>query len=1001
MIRHFAAAALLVMACASPEGSGLARAPAGSGARVQFDLAHKPLPEIPLPNDVATRFDPTSPTGRRLNLSTLAPTHWETATRESLNQLDGWGTYQPVTVSFDKPLDLHALRAHHVGDDYAPGDDLVYLLDVTPDSPTFCQPVPLDLGEGNFPLTLERTELFANDRPGDQLLFEDREEDTNHNGRLDLGEDLDMDGVLDHPNTLFPGDSPFHVLSFYERETNTLILRPVMPLREATTYAAVLTRRLVDEDGRPVQSPFPFINDAAQTPALSPLATCLPKLGLGLDDVAFTWAYTTQTLTRDYVAIRDGLYGLGTLQRLATEFPGEIKALLPLRDSGPTTTFNPRIVSGDQFLQAAIELLKATSGGKLTPDLAAIVESHRFIDFHVAFTFESPQFFRRVDSEGNPLPLYRQVFELDPTTGAAFTRPEEITAWLTVPKGRHGPAPMVILGHGYTGNKLDPLFYGGYFARYGMATLGMEAVSHGIGLKPEDQELVRGLLANKGLGAAYDSLIARDRAFDQNGDGRKDSGADFWTAYIPHTRDVLRQSVIDFMQLVRVVRGFDGTRTWKYDANADGQRDLAGDFNGDGVLDVGGGAPIHMTGGSLGGILSSLMAGLEPQVNVAVPVSAGAGLPEVGLRSIQSGVREAVALRMLGPLLVTLKGSAGGLELWQYLPDLNTLGRVKLAVLEGATPSTGDTAVLWNKTTGAFRCFRVEAGGLVRAAVASDSGDPLRLAFFAGALPPAPDSGCRVPDRASPYLDLDTVGLDFSFQGQSHSAGEPLTALGDGFGLRRQSPELRRVQALSQAAVDRADPINFVPNAERFRVLRYGTGEEVSTRVLALNTIGDMNVPVANGSALARAAGLIPLTEKDARYGKTPNRVLIDTGTLEAVERVGRYTNSKGAFVHMDLESFSALSGANDEFDVPRLAPPLRLVRHSNRLGGVVGVLYPMVSPTGRHGFDLPDPSLPFDLGAVLMNMLGRYLQTDGTELPFEACMEKSTCPWVPPLPGK
>ncbi len=627
---------LWAMSCASPEGKGLLATPEGSGAKVKFDVFTQPLPELPLPNDFATRFDATSPTRRRVNASMVAATKWESETRAAIDQLDGWGTYQSITVAFDKPLDLQNLIKRHVGDDYDSRDDAVYLVDVSPDSPDYCQRVPLDLGEGNFPLVLERPSYFTNDRAGEQLIFEDREEDANHNGKLDLGEDQDMDGVLDHPNTLFPGDSKFHVLPFYERETNTLIMKPVMPLRETTTYAVVLTRRLVDEDGRPVQSPFPFINHTSQTAALQPLHECLPKLGLGVEDVAFTWAYSTQSINRDFLAVRDGLYGQGVLQRLATQYPAEVEDLLPLRDVMPGSTVNVRIVSGDAFRQAAIDLLKGTASS-LTASQQSIIDSQKAIDFHVVFTFESPQFFRRVDSDGNPLPLTKQIFELDPTTGAAFTRPEKVTVWLTIPKNRTGPAPVVILGHGYTGNKLDPLQYGGYFARYGLATIGMENVSHGVGLSASDKLVPRALLASHGLGAMFDALIDNDRAFDQNGDGIKDSGADFWTAYIAHTRDVVRQSAIDYMQLIKLLRGFDGVKTWKYDANRDGKKDLAGDFDGDGVVDVGGTASINITGGSLGGIMSMMMAGLEPQLDVAIPVSGGGGCPTSAFAAFRAG----------------------------------------------------------------------------------------------------------------------------------------------------------------------------------------------------------------------------------------------------------------------------------------------------------------------------------------------------------------------------
>jgi hypothetical protein len=280
--------------------------------------------------------------------------------------------------------------------------------------------MPLDLGEGNFPTVLERKEYFNNDRDSEQLPFEDTEEDANRNGVLDLGEDLDMDGVLDHPNVLTPGQSKFETMEWYERETNTLLLKPVMPLRENTTYAVVLTRRLVDEDGRPVRSPFPYINHASQTSQLQPLGQCLPKFNLAMDDVSFTWAYTTMSIARDFKVIRDGLYGLGVMNRLKDQFPAKVTDLFQVRDGDRST--NVRIVPGDQFRSMLPDVLKALNGGKIDAASQALMDAHKFIDFHAVFAIESPQFFPRNDSADQPLPLYKQVFQLDPLTGAAFTR---------------------------------------------------------------------------------------------------------------------------------------------------------------------------------------------------------------------------------------------------------------------------------------------------------------------------------------------------------------------------------------------------------------------------------------------------------------------------------------------------------------------------------------------------------------------------------------------------
>jgi hypothetical protein len=44
-----------------------------------------------------------------------------------------------------------------------------------------------------------------------------------------------------------------HLLTYYERETDTLILRPLLPLDEMTRYAVVVTDRTVDGRGYAVK----------------------------------------------------------------------------------------------------------------------------------------------------------------------------------------------------------------------------------------------------------------------------------------------------------------------------------------------------------------------------------------------------------------------------------------------------------------------------------------------------------------------------------------------------------------------------------------------------------------------------------------------------------------------------------------------------------------------------------------------------------------------------
>jgi hypothetical protein len=1035
MKRCCLAVALATAACSpSAPPEGLLATQLGNGAQVVFDVYHRPLPDIPLPNDFATRYDPGSPTKLRLNTSLAAPTQWESGARAAVDQLDGWGTFAPVSVGFSRPLDVMNVIRRHQGDDYDFTDDAVFLVNVSPDSPDFCQPVPLDMGEGNFPLVLERQDfgLTTDTRlRNQQLIFDETDEDLNKNGKLDPGEDTDMDGVLDRGNyARDPAtDGVFNVLPFYERETNTLLMRPVVPLREGTVYAAVITRRLVDDEGKPVRSPFDYINHTRQTKALTPLKDCLPGLGLSLDDVAFTWSFTTQSTTRDYVAVRDGLYGQGAMQHLSSTFPGKVTNLFTLRTCKVPVTSDGKcsdpldaaqsqfILTGDDMQKLGAEVIPILFGGHVDASAQAIIDSFKWVDFTAVGQIDSPQFFRRTagptgsyddkQDDGTPyppLPLYQQVFLLDPVTGAAFERHEPVTFWLSVPKGRQGkPAPIVILGHGYMSSKLEAMVYAGYFARMGLATLAIDCVSHGVDVTSVDVQAAKDIFRSKGLDNFFNAVVVNDRAVDLDGDGKKDSGADFWTSYAEHTRDLVKQSAIDYMQLIRVFKAFDGTTQWDWDVNRNKKGDdLAGDFDGDGVVDVGGPASIHMTGGSLGGIMSALMGGVEPYLETVLPVSGGAGLSDVGIRSIQGGVKEAVNWRMMGPMLATRRnGSTGKLELYEQLPNLNGPANLHIADFD-VEPNEGDTVILRNGKTHEYRCSRVHSDpdigrALIGVAVSSDVGDPLSLEIYNGVLPPKTPEGCD-PSGALPQEVFAKVEYDVTFQSVTTAKGSPLIAFGDGFGLRRNSPELRRFMSIAQLALESGDPVNFAPFYEKWH-LEYGTGEEVRTRALVINTIGDMNVPMATGVQIARAAGFIDLSTRDARYGKTPNRVLVENHVLEAVERAGPFKNSNGDAVLMDVDHYSAIAGIDDGFDVPRLSPPLRLQVRSDKLGGYRGMMLPMVSPTGRHGFDPPDPNAVWNLGAFMFGTMGHYMATDGRELDLDKCNVDFSCSYFPATP--
>ncbi len=1078
---------------------GIIETPKGKGPKVIFNLEAKPLPEIPLPIDLATRLDPTSSTGRRINVYVKAKTLLEALVRKKVNRLDGFGVYSPITVQFDAPLDIpNLIRRHQKNLRFQ--DDAVFVICLNPNSPNYGKPVLLDMGRGNFPLALKKRSNYFDYDPhaGEHnILFETRlEEDKNGNGKLDPEEDLDFDGTWDKPNVYPPGAQPEDALiDFFEFETNTLILRPVFPLEPESTYAVVLTTRLIGKNGHPVRSPFPYVNHSAQTKALEPLFRdkILERLGISQKEIAFMWTFTTQRTYQTLKEIRDGLYGYGPFKALAGKYPPDVKKIHQVVDKSDKPWLLPtkKVI---EFLKLALPLLLS---GRTLKDLQKTVESFYYIDYFVSGEITGPDFliprpFKDGDIplEGKKLPMERPktvvasrtAFELDPHSGKMVVGDGRITWWCSVPRSHSNfkpPFPVVFYSHGYTSSRFEMLAFAGTMAKFGLATCGIDAYGHGFSLGPRLSKAAEKILAAVNLKAMWKAL-SPGRARDLNNDGVPDSGGDFWTADTFHTRDIVRQTVIDYMQVIRVMRSWNGKKRWTLDIDGDKKADLsgiAGDFNGDGIVDMGGPtADYYVWGQSLGGILSSILAGIEPAITAAAPVAGGGGLIQLALRSKQGGVVEAVFLRLLGPLVIAYGDADDRLELRFWVPDVNSkacslkpdvfkknpyknclefsykqrvtgirFARTKNPVQEG------DKVVLKNLRSGEENWALIKRDPrnnrlYFRVPIASDAlnalekrellniptdpkilrdpnyvppiispgpdkytltaklprgkgekkvkllGDPLEITIYRG-------TTSKVREK------ITTTNEDYFFQGVYYKRGIPLFAPFEGMGLKRQHPRFRRFMTFASMIVEPADPIVFAPLYHLRPVFyHYERNIQLGANVLVIPTLGDMNVPVDTGIAIARAAGIIPVFSPDPRYPNplrpgsflTPNQVLIHNFVVEGVAELKRFTHPvTGRGILFDPDD---LSNNSDGFGSPRLHPPLRLTVRTPQ-GGVAAMRIPNLNPNGQHGFSLPDPRLKFDYNLFMANQIGVYFRSRGTEVRDDPCLEKDNCPDIPPPP--
>ncbi|HHH29750.1 MAG TPA: hypothetical protein ENK57_15585, partial [Polyangiaceae bacterium] len=475
------ASVLFLVLLTSCNGGGLPagwyETPLGDGPRVVWDLEAQPLPEIPLPNDVATWPDPSSPTGRRINASIIAPSGMERRLRQSFDRLDGWGTFAPITVRFDAPLDGAALiarqgRGRFNAEDWQ--EHAIYLVDLSTGVP-----IPLDVNSQVFPRVVADPNAYydADPRRGESnLLFETVEEDVNGNGVMDPGEDTDYDGVLDHPNTISgtlsgePFDTIDNMMWFYERETSTLVLRPILPLEEHHEYAVVLTNRLVGEDGAPVRSPFRWVHHLSQQDELANLPDLFaarPDLygslaSEGWEGVAFAWKFTTQSITTDLSAIRDGLYGRGPFARLADEFPPEL-VVSPLRGGTRTARCDPgpRVYTiTPAQLTAAFQDLPLDGFGFPAEQLDAVLATLEASVSHLVYGFfESPYLVGDPDAEGP-----NDTWSINARTGEGSIDRDLVPMFIVIPKEtatHQQPFPTTLYAHGYGTLNLEAIAFAG------------------------------------------------------------------------------------------------------------------------------------------------------------------------------------------------------------------------------------------------------------------------------------------------------------------------------------------------------------------------------------------------------------------------------------------------------------------------------------------------------------------------------------------------------------
>jgi hypothetical protein len=235
-------------------------------------------------------------------------------------------------------------------------------------------------------------------------------------------------------------------------------------------------------------------------------------------------------------------------------------------------------------------------------------------------------------------PNYEAAGAYIPATGTRTGRPavqgtSDVYFTLFLPAGPRpaGGWPVAIFGHGFGDNKnSSPYVVGASLATGGIATVAINVVGHGGG--------ALGTLTVARTAGTPVTLSAGGRGFDQNGDTLIDATEGSSAApprTIIGTRDGLRQTVVDLMQLVREI-------------------EVGMDVDGDSLADLDP-SRIYYFGQSFGGIYGTKFLAVEPNVKAGVPNVGGGAISELSrLGSFRPLVAAALAARV--PPLLNLPG---------------------------------------------------------------------------------------------------------------------------------------------------------------------------------------------------------------------------------------------------------------------------------------------------------------------------------------------------------
>ncbi|MBI4591310.1 MAG: hypothetical protein HY725_20970 [Candidatus Rokubacteria bacterium] len=403
----------------------------------------------------------------------------------------------------------------------------------------------------------------------------------------------------------------------WDAEYTTLYAKPERILSQGRRYALVVSSRVLDADGHPLRA----ARKRSAGEPLEGILKILERQGISPGEVVAVSVFTTQSVTAQLEAIRT---------QLDRARPPALR--FDLAPGGVPSVLSRAEVRG-------IEVRRHVAAGRPDPDARAVqlplwLAAPSEVGTVAFGRFSSPSY----------LTPDRVIPAVPTRTGTLVPRgEEEVHVTLFLPAGPKPPGgwPVAIFGHGYGGSRHgSPLTVAGVLARHRIALAAINVVGHGGG--------PRGLLTVERSGQPAITLSAGGRGLDLNGDGRIEAteGLDVRSGSplaLVASRDGIRQTVVDLMQLVRLLRR-------DVDVDGDGHPDLDRER-------------LYYFGQSLGGIYGTLLLAVDPQMPIGVLNVPGGPVVEIGrLAPVFRGLVARALRERIPPLMNGVK------DFYEFMP---------------------------------------------------------------------------------------------------------------------------------------------------------------------------------------------------------------------------------------------------------------------------------------------------------------------------------------------